>query len=286
VAGLGEAALGADREGQGLEYLRRFMDLVMEQPGARERFADDVKRVEKLLRRKDRYGRRLEKTIDDYVSTCTRLAQKWADDDPVAAGAAWKDASVLRPEGPDVTALSGKLGVREAGTPLFNGRDATGWTWLQAPDWRVSQGSIVGRAADVWAVCRTNERLAGNYDLRLEARVVEGGGAVLLLQGAWNGYHQNVSLGLVGKKVVLVEGADLPQNADAPNARPPKTRARIDPSAWNIFELQFRSDRVTAFVAGEEVGSVARTPAYAHGHVALVALLGTVAFRHVEVVRR
>jgi hypothetical protein len=113
-----------------------------------------------------------------------------------------------------------------------------------------------------------------------------GGGAVFFLQAGWNHFQRNVSLGMRGKGVLLLEGHELGSDADPPSAPAVKTRRPVDPSQWNLFELQFRADRVRAFVGGEEVGTIPRSAAYREGHVALQVLASTVAFRRIEVVRR
>jgi hypothetical protein len=285
LAGLGEAALGAGRTGEGLEHLRRFVDLAEADPRAAAPWADDLSRVRKVLKQRDREGARLERIVDDHVAALAKLARSRADDDLALARAAFREGAALRPGDPAWDALAWPLGLLPAGDPLFDGQGASGWTWFEAPAWSVAEGEIRGRAADVWAACRTTVRLAGDFDVRCEARVVDGGrGAVFFLQGAWSAYDQNVSLGMTGRGVLLIEGSKLPKDADPPSDKPVRTKTRFDAEQWNLFELRFRPREVEAWVSGERVGSVRRLEAYESGHVALAVLQGTVAFRRLEVV--
>lgn len=283
---LAEALLLGGAKGAALETLRVVVETIEADGSARLIWAKDLARARDLLKTHDADGRALEKAIDDYVAALLRIARSALDAEPDLARDLVQRARALRPSRHELGPLALRLGLLEPGAPLFDGASATGWMWLDPPSWTIEDGAAVGVAADVYAVARTVVAVSGDYDVRCEARVLEGGSTVLLLQGGWNEFAQNVSLGAMGSGVLLVDGATMAATNDPPRAKPLKTRTPFDPRAWNHFELRFRADRVTGYVNGEEVGSLARPGHAKSGHVALAVLQGKAAFRGIEVLRR
>jgi hypothetical protein len=284
--GLGEALLGANQVGDGLEALRRVVDDAPAHASLPAAVARDVERARETLKRRDVEGRRLRKLGDDLATTLARLAKRSQDADPDLARAATRHLARVRPDHPDRGPLEARLDLLEPGEPLFNGRDGTGWFGFEPPDWTVADGTIVARAKDVYAVTRTDVRVGGDFEVRAQVRVVEGRSAVLFLQGAWTESSENFSVGMYGSAVYAMEGNKMGVEADPPKGSPVPTKAPVDPARWNQLELRFTADRMVAAVNGEVVKSMPRTAAYASGHVALRVLQGTVAFRRIELLRR
>lgn len=284
--GLAEARiLGGDRGG-GLEVLRVLVETLDPDDTMRRVWAKELTKAKDLLRARDEGGRRLDGLVDDHVAALLRLVKPATTADPELARALVREAAALRPRHPDVGPLVLRLGLADAGEALWNGVDASGWMWLEDPAWVIEDGAIVGTATDVYAVTRTVLALVGDYDLRCEARVLAGGAPVLLLSGGWNEFAEHVSVGLNGKGVLLIDGRTMSGTNDPPHATPIVPRTPVRPSEWTHFELRFRGDRVSGHVDGREVGSIARPAGAQKGHVALAVLLGRVAFRRIEVVRR
>jgi hypothetical protein len=284
--GLAEALLGAGQRGKALPLARQVAGAGARAGGAGAADAGEVDRARALLKREDPEGAKLERLVDDFTRALLKVGVQAGEADPLLARTAVERVRRLRPDHPELHGLASRLGLLPPGEPLWNGRDGAGWSWFEAPGWTVAEQAIVGSAADVYAATRTVLSIQGDYDVRLEARVLGGGkSAVLFLQAGWTTFRENVSLGLVGAHVLLMEGRQMGTTADPPRGTPRKTRAPVDPEAWNRFELQFRGATVVGYVNGERVGEIVRPPRYASGHVALTVLLGRVAFRRLELVR-
>ncbi len=287
VAGMGRALLADRRTGPGLEHLRRFVEAVEDDPAAARRHDDLLADTRKLLRRKDAGGKKLARLIESHAAACATLADSWRRTDMAAAHLAWREGNALQPDLPALGRLTWQLGELPEGEALLPQADASGWLWIEAPRWVHADGILAGTGTDVWSICRTQRRFHGNYDIRCEARVTKGGGsAVFLMQATWRTTSQNISFGMRGSDVLLLEGFELPTTADPPSGRARKTGTRVDPKQWNLFELRFRPRAVFAYVNGERVGVVERGPLYGMGHLALTALLGRIEYRRVAYVAR
>jgi hypothetical protein len=285
--GLAEALVGSGQKGGGLALLRRTVDAAVRRGAATTAGREEIARAVLTLRSKDPEGTRLERLVDAHAEALVKVARQAGEDDPPLARSAVGVLTRLRPDHPDLSVLEVRLGLLPPGEALFNGRDASGWAWLEPPAWRIVDQEIHGEAKDVYAVARTTLSVSGDHDVRVEARVLDGGGAaVFFLQGGWSDFRENVSLGMMGSGVLLMEGRTMGTTADPPRGVPRKLRTKVDPGEWNLFELRFRRGHVTGYVNGEQAGAIPRTTRYDGGHVALTALLSKVAFRRLELVRR
>lgn len=281
VAGLGEALLLAGQRAEGLAFLRHVADT----PDGASDADEAVERARKVLARKDRAGKALRKRLEQFQKVCLRIAEKSVDREPHIAREAIRLGRAAGPHEGRFGRLAWQAGMLDSGQPLFDGTTAKGWRWLQAPRWTIVEGAIHGTAADVWSVCRTSRVLSGNYDLRCEVRILEGGNTLAMIQAAWSDTHENVSFGIMGKRLVLLEGRALPRTADAPRGRSPRG-VSWDPDEWQLLELEFRDSGITARLSGTVVGTIPMRPAYRAGAVGLATLGGKAAFRRIEVVSR
>ncbi len=112
-------------------------------------------------------------------------------------------------------------------TPLFNGRDLSGWKAEPASDWRVADGAIVyeGKAG----ASLTSERQFGDFELTAEYQAAPSAHASILLRDAALFTIANartpetwrpISMVLVGERVTLTSnGVVQMQHARVPNAR-------------------------------------------------------------------
>lgn len=281
LANLGEALFLGGQRADGLAVLRHVADA----PDDVNNVDEAVERARKLLARKDRSGRALHKRLLQFQKVCLRIAEKSADREPHVAREAIRLGRAAGPDDERFARLAWQVGMLDAGQQLFDGRSAQGWRWLQAPRWTIAEGEIHGTAADVWSVCRTAHVLSGNYDLRCEVRILEGSNTLAMIQAAWSDTHENVSFGILGKRVVLAEGRALPRTADAPQGRTVRGLA-WEPEAWQLLELAFRDSGITARLSGKTVGTIPMRAAYRSGSVGLATLGGKAAFRRIEVVQR
>src|SRR5688500_14771319 len=91
------------------------------------------------------------------------------------ARAALREALELRPGDAAIGARLEKLGgeVPVPVLPVWNGKDWTGWLDPIPSSWTVSDGTIVGDATDEITVVRGKGAFRGNFDVRVEARLLQ-----------------------------------------------------------------------------------------------------------------
>jgi 3-keto-disaccharide hydrolase len=189
-------------------------------------------------------------------------------------------------------------------TPLFNGKDLTGWK-VPAGDnghWKVVDG-VIDYDAESEATGEKSlfsERTFGDYVLRLEWRIkatpyVNPGVPIILSNGSHkkdadgkeirlsvpdsdSGVYMrgsskaqvNIWCWPVGSGEVYGYRTDQKMPADVRAGVTPKRNADRDIGAWNAFEITMRGDRLTVVLNGEEVISGAQLPGIpARGPIAL-----------------
>jgi 3-keto-disaccharide hydrolase len=189
-------------------------------------------------------------------------------------------------------------------TPLFNGKDLTGWK-LPAGDnghWKVVDG-VIDYDAESEATGEKSlfsERTFGDYVLRLEWRIkatpyINPGVPIILSNGSHkkdadgkeirlsvpdsdSGVYMrgsskaqvNIWCWPVGSGEVYGYRTDQKMPAEVRAGVTPKRNADRDIGAWNAFEITMRGDRLTVVLNGEEVISGAQLPAIpARGPIAL-----------------
>jgi hypothetical protein len=189
-------------------------------------------------------------------------------------------------------------------TPLFNGKDLTGWK-VPAGDnghWKVVDG-VIDYDAESEATGEKSlfsEREFGDYILRLEWRIkatpyVNQGVPIILSNGSHkkdadgkeirlsvpdsdSGVYMrgsskaqvNIWCWPVGSGEVYGYRTDQKMPAEVRAGVTPKRNADRDIGAWNTFEITMRGDRLTVVLNGEEVISNAQLPGVpARGPIAL-----------------
>jgi 3-keto-disaccharide hydrolase len=189
-------------------------------------------------------------------------------------------------------------------TPLFNGKDLTGWK-VPAGDnghWKVVDG-VIDYDAESEATGEKSlfsERTFGDYVLRLEWRIkatpyINPGVPIILSNGSHkkdadgkeirlsvpdsdSGVYMrgsskaqvNIWCWPVGSGEVYGYRTDQKMPAEVRAGVTPKRNADRDIGAWNAFEITMRGDRLTVVLNGEEVISGAQLPAIpARGPIAL-----------------
>jgi hypothetical protein len=189
-------------------------------------------------------------------------------------------------------------------TPLFNGKDLTGWK-VPAGDnghWKVVDG-VIDYDAESEATGEKSlfsERTFGDYVLRLEWRIkatpyVNPGVPIILSNGSHkkdadgkeirlsvpdsdSGVYMrgsskaqvNIWCWPAGSGEVYGYRTDQKMPAEVRAGVTPKRNADRDIGAWNAFEITMRGERLTVVLNGEEVISGAQLPGIpARGPIAL-----------------
>lgn len=148
--------------------------------------------------------------------------------------------------------VAGRALAAEA-TPIFNGKDLTGWTAENAASfWRVEGGVLVGEndAAQTGSILRTTESY-GDFVLEFEVRwtgeidsgVMLRAPELQLQLGVSRSRKRDLSGAFyVGGKVGYPE-AGLPRGVEQ----------LLRPGEWNAFRLEARGAEFTVFLHGREI---------------------------------
>jgi hypothetical protein len=189
---------------------------------------------------------------------------------------------------------AGAASTQDGFTPLFNGKDFTGWK-VPAGDnghWRVLDGVIDYDAGSEAAGDKSlwSERQFGDFVLKLEWRIkstpyINPGVPIILSNGSHKKDAEGREIQLsvpdsdsgiylrgTGKSQVNIwcwpVGSGEVYGYRTDGALPPAVRAGVTPKrnadrdigAWNAFEITMRGDRLTVVLNGEEVISSAQLP--------------------------
>lgn len=286
LGALGEALLGAGDRAGGLGALRKAVSLAEGTKPLPPAWVAPLGRFRKRLAEVDTAGVALDRIADKYVADLLAFGDRWVAKDPDTAAAALRDALTLRPADPRVKTLAAKIEKVESASwiPLFNGRDKSGWDWLDASPWFVAQGSLVGTIENRAMVAKTRESLRGDFDLRVEAKIVRRFDdlASFTLLGAWKAEYHHSSFGILGPNLIWHEEAG-PRTFETKLSVPPsKVDPPFDPEQWTVYELRFRGAKIHAAVNGTVVATIDRGPERDAGSVGLMIQHVLVHFRRVE----
>jgi hypothetical protein len=135
-------------------------------------------------------------------------------------------------------------------TPLFNGKDLTGWEG-NTELWKVEQGMIVGDSAGI----RHNEFLAtrkpyGDFELRLEFRLRNGTGNTGV---QFRSQRVPDSTAVIGYQADLGEKYwgclyDEHRRNKILGQAPAKLQEVLHPDGWNSYVIRARGDHIELFV--------------------------------------
>lgn len=284
--GLAEALLGADRRDEGVAELRRFIEEMERAPSPPGSWMALLGKARSRIAKIDATGAKLLEMEDAHVADLLKLARKWQKKDPDVAVKALRRVLLVRPGHEDAVALIEAMGFSPMGEPrsLFNGEDLSGWTDSAYPQWQVKDGELIAEQKDQAAAARTETVHGGNFDLRMEARflVPNPGTSLFAVQGCYDGKDGAYTFGCIENKLIFKE--DLEDGETREVGRYPV--AGFDREKWNVYELRFRADTVTAVLNGVEIATDPRAEKRATGFVGILAQNCRFAVRRIEVVPR
>lgn len=287
--GLGEALLGLGRRDEAVDVFREVLAQAEKAVGDAAS-ADLAARARKRLKDLDAGGAALDALVDAHVSVLLEIAGRWTAKDPDLAEAALREALRLKPSEKRASSMLQKMGKAPSGqwTPVFDGKSLGGWVWMNPPTWQVVDGLLVSDVKDSAVIGRSEARWKGDFDVRTEARLLEAraGGAYFALLGALKEEYVVSAFGVIDEKITLNEWSGEGHEREAFSARTKGLKRPFDPKDWNVYELQFRKDRVRALVNGEVLTTIARDPARDEGYMGMKVQNCKVAFRRIEVLQQ
>jgi hypothetical protein len=288
--GLGEALLGSGQRAAGIAEIRQFVDEAGALAAPTPALAALLAKARKRLVEMDTLGTELDQRIDAHVAALVAFAGRWREKDPDIAVEALEQALRLRPG--QAKAAEALDGLRQRApavvTALFNGKDATGWTWLQPPMWQVRDGILVAKADGQGFLARTDTQVRGEFDVRMEARFVLdwGNARTFLLCPCMKQEFDTMRFGVRKEHLIWEEVTAADDVETYGTVRITEIEPAFDLMAWNVYELRYGKSEVTALVNGRELFRKPRPAARDGGFVGLLVEDCTVEFRRVELSQR
>ena len=199
-----------------------------------------------------------------------RVTADYIDPDPLPAGAIALQVHDARSRvefrrieikeldaAPPVVAPAPAVAAADGFTPLFNGRDTTGWKTHagQPGDWRVEGGVLIGTAPGASHLYTTRGDYE-DFELRVEARINGGGNSGVLFRASddprpkWpQGYEAQVYAGEGPQTGSLYRVAGAPVGT---LSRPVDAPTRLTkPDDWFTMNVVVRGDHVVVKVNGQ-----------------------------------
>lgn len=245
---------------------------------ARSELCDASKEDAKLARLAQKEARSL-----------ARLARRWWKKDGAAAERAAIAALRLDPE-EDVAAdvlekLHGALSGKTVSLVTPSMRD---WTWVAPTSWQVRDGGILAEARSNAVVIRTNQKWRGDFDVVVEARLLDAyadeGPPHFAVLAPFVDKQRYTALGcLRGTIYWYASENDEPSGPPLLDKEYKVVQPGLTAESWVTYELRFRAHEMIALVNGVELARVPRPADLAEGYVALKIQCAKTAFRRVDV---
>ncbi len=147
----------------------------------------------------------------------------------------------------------------EGFTPLFNGKDFTGWQFKDAfkDHWTVKDGIIDydGKGGgDLWT-----EKEHADFILKVDWRLPRAGDSGVYLRGSSKS-QVNIWTDKLGSGEVYGYRTDKNMPEEVRKAVTPSKKADKPVGEWNAFEITMKGDRLTVVLNGEKVIDNAQLP--------------------------
>ncbi len=209
-----------------------------------------IRKAREMLKNLDPARSAYEKMVEGYVKRMTALAERSVKD-PRLAKECWRHIHLVRPDDPIAKRHAAGVGVAgEDGTVLFNGKSLEGWS-AGPPQWTVRDGVMIGNAPDSAAVNRCLHEVKGDFTFTVEARVVTnlGKNPVFGILFGVRGSYDHFGLWIwpeswrFGHKTGEHKTDELHRRLFRSSGS-----KNYKPSKFNLYRIEVRGKRVTAFV--------------------------------------
>jgi tetratricopeptide (TPR) repeat protein len=287
--GLSQALVAEGKTAPAVVELRAFLDAAHAQAALPAEWKTLLVKAEKQLVDLDAAGAALEKITDGYVAELLDLASRSLSKNPELAESLLKRVCSLRPGNAKAVDLLAKIGKtpRSETIDLFDGKDKDGWDAPDDPRWEALDGNFVGSARGQSIHLRTVRCFDGEFDVRMEARLVEDfadGPLLFAIRPCWKSITECYSLGVLRGRVEWWEIAEgYKDHRLVVSLAPTDLKKPFDVKQWNAYELRVRAKDVTALINGDVVATEPRPAGRKDGFVALQVQHARVAFRKVQI---
>lgn len=203
------------------------------------------------------------------------VSRKLVKKDPKAAYRAARAALALDPTNKKAAkaleAARGSLG--NLPQELLGLPSMSGWKGLTAKNWPRKDDVLVGQVDNTAMILNTHKVWSGNYDIVMDARLVEHygkkGPPVFSIIAPLVSQSRYVSFGYGGSIVELYEWTALRDGVSRGKKAYADIPGNPDPKDWNKYELRLRDKEIIALVNGNEVARQPRPPELGEGQIAI-----------------
>lgn len=289
--GHAQALLALSRPAAAILELNKVVADVKSDPASPAEWKAMAAKAEKQLQEMDAAAAELQKIVDRYADDLLALARKWQAKDPEIAERSVRRILNLRPGDKAAEEILEKVDHVPKGLPLqlFNGVDLKNWYSVEFPFFQVKGNVILAESPEGSREIRSLEEFTGDYEVRVEARLVSeraGRDPMVQLMAGYRGATDYVGVGLINRKVYFVDRTDTAQKRILVKTPMAEWKAPFDPAQWATYVLRMEGDQVTALINGEVVGTDKRNERRMGGFISIYAQSATVEFRKVEVQRQ
>jgi tetratricopeptide (TPR) repeat protein len=195
----------------------------------------------------------LRKLVADHIRDLVKLANATKDEE--VAKASWRSVLLLDPDhaGARAALAGGRPASPPSGTPLFNGKDLSGWIEGR-PAWTVADGVVKGRMNGA-NVQRTEEQFKGAYTIVCEMRVRENVGEeplFAILVGIKNNYD-HFGLYLWPENFRLERKYDEDSRSDLATYTYKRLSEKFNLADWHTYRIDVEGKRIRCSVDDREV---------------------------------
>src|SRR5262245_13215210 len=262
--GRAQALVGAGHSGPAVEELRKFLGAARADAALPAEWKALVPKAEKQLADIDSAGAALQKVVDDYRDGLLALAQRWMTKDPAVAQRALRRVLKLAPGNAKAAELLEKMGLSASSDviDLFDGKSLSGWESANSPIWSVVDGELVADVRDSTYACRSLRTFEGNFDVHLEARVVEQypGDSFFALRPCLKSSYDSYSVGMINGRFWWYDrtGENKADEREVASLTAGQLKKPVKVKEWNTYELRLRGNEAVALINGDVVAKETR----------------------------
>lgn len=290
--GLAESLYGAGDRAGALEALRRVVAASAGGAPLPPAWGELAVRAKARVAELEAAETTLGALLDRRVGALLDLATRWKEKDPDVAARALRDALRLRPMNEAAKEALRAMGGTTSSewTTLFDGQDMAGFEDADPEAWKVAGGLMVGDVPGRTYMITSKQRLHGDFDLRMEARITKEYAAkrILFLCGAIKGPYECTQVGLLFKEMVTRETNG--RNPDEAKYTYKEFLSNLPPSydvaSWLTYELQFRGEKVRFVLNGALLAETDRAPNREEGTAGIMIQDVRVEVRRFAVIQR
>ncbi len=288
----GEGYLGQKNTKKGVAWLREVLLLLEANVPLSDAEQDLWTRARKAIGAASPDDAGLHKKMSKQSGKMVSISKKWLKKDPKAAERAALAALALDPASKRARAAFDAARKAMGAVPqeLLEVAKMAGWRGLTDKNWPRENGVLVGFVDKTAMMLTTEREWTGNFDVVLEARVIEfysnNGPPLFALACPFVSDSRYVTLSCMAAQAELYEWTSKRDGKTHAKKAYKELGKKVDPKDWVRYELRARDDELIALVNGNEIGRQLRPDYLKTFRIGMKVQFCKVEVRSVKIVRR